>query len=145
MRILIADDELVSRSKLQKIMSSLGDCQAVDSGQAALDAFKEAWANWVPFDLITLDVMMPGMDGMETLWEIRSLEEEKKVAEKNRAKILMVTSQSERSVVITCVQAGCNDYLIKPFNLKMIKQKIEELNLKIPSKKGGGALGGIPV
>ncbi len=136
---------LVSRSKLQKIMSSLGIARLWTPGQAALDAFKEAWANWVPFDLITLDVMMPGMDGMETLWEIRSLEEEKKVAEKNRAKILMVTSQSERSVVITCVQAGCNDYLIKPFNLKMIKQKIEELNLKIPSKKGGGALGGIPV
>ena len=60
MRILIADDDLVSRAKLQKIMSTFGACTAVTSGYEAIDAFKSAWDAWVPFDLIALDVLMPG-------------------------------------------------------------------------------------
>ena len=43
MRILVVDDELVSRKKLQKIMDSFGECEAVDSGKAAIEAVEEAW------------------------------------------------------------------------------------------------------
>jgi DNA-binding response OmpR family regulator len=131
MKILIVDDEVVSRSKLQKIMSNFGHCEAVESGPAALDAFKNAWAHWTPFDLITLDVLMPGMDGMETLLEIRRMESENGVAEKNRAKVLMVTMQSSRSTVVTCIQGGCDDYIVKPLNLQLVSQKILELGFKI--------------
>nr|WP_320192353.1 response regulator [uncultured Desulfobacter sp.] len=129
MRILIADDEVVSRSKLQKIMSTFGDCVAVESGHDAVDAFKQAWAEWVPFDLVALDVLMPGMDGMDALLEIRRLEDTKGVVAKHRSKILMVTSQAQRDVVVTCLQAGCDEYIIKPFNLELVNQKISELML----------------
>lgn len=131
MRILVVDDEVVSRSKLQKIMSNFGHCTAVESGMAALKAFKDAWANWIPFDLMTLDVVMPGIDGMETLLAIRKMESEKDVAAKNRVKVLMISSQSERDTVITCIQAGCNDYIIKPFDLQLVRQKILELDFKL--------------
>ena len=60
MRILIAEDDVVSRTKLQKIMSTFGECVPVTSGHEAIDAFKSAWAAWTPFDLIALDVLMPG-------------------------------------------------------------------------------------
>ncbi len=127
MRILIADDELVSRSKLEKIMSTFGDCEVVESGSQAVDAFKKAWEEWTPFDLIALDILMPQMNGMDTILEIRRLEAVKRVANKHRAKILMVTSEAERDVVLTCVQAGCNEYIIKPFNLELVTKKLSDL------------------
>nr|WP_321398480.1 response regulator [uncultured Desulfobacter sp.] len=127
MRILIADDDVVSRAKLQKIMSTFGACVAVTSGHEAIDAFKNAWAAWIPFDLIALDVLMPGMDGMDALIEIRRLEETKGVAAKHHVKVLMVTSQADRDVVVTCLQAGCDEYIIKPFNLQLVTQKVSEL------------------
>ena len=130
MRILIADDEVVSRSKLQKIMSTFGNCVAVESGHEAVDAFKYAWAQWTPFDLIALDVLMPEMNGMDALLEIRRLENVKGVAAKHRTKVLMVTSQAHRDVVITCLQAGCDEYIIKPFNLEVVTKKISELILR---------------
>lgn len=127
MKILVVDDEMVSRCKPQKIMLNFGQCQAVESGAAALTAFKDAWAHWTPFDLMTLDVVMPGMDGMETLFEIRKMESQNGVATHNRVKVLMVSGQSKRDTVITCIQAGCDDYIIKPFDLQLVRQKILEL------------------
>ncbi len=127
MRILIADDELVSRSKLEKIMSTFGYCEAVASGAQAIEAFKKAWEEWTPFDLIALDILMPHMNGMDAVLEIRRLEAVKRVADKHRAKILMVTSEAERDVVLTCVQAGCDEYIIKPFNLKLVSRKMADL------------------
>ena len=127
---LVVDDEIVSRSKMMKIMSSLGDCVAVDSGRAALKAFREAWENWVPFDLITMDVNMPEMDGTQTLYEIRKMETDKGVSEKLKASILMVTARSDRDTIVTCVQAGCDGYITKPFDLNSIKKKLNEIGLK---------------
>lgn len=53
-RILVVDDQLVSRKKMQRIMVSLGECEEVESGSAAIAAFKKALENETPFDLITL-------------------------------------------------------------------------------------------
>ena len=67
MRILVVDDELVSREKMKRIMSSLGECDEVTSGQDALKAFMDASAEQKQYDLITLDISMPEMDGTEVL------------------------------------------------------------------------------
>ncbi len=67
MKTLIVDDERVSRAKMKKILESFGECEAVDSGKAAIDYFKRARENRAPFDQITLDIAMPDMDGTEVL------------------------------------------------------------------------------
>jgi len=77
MRVLVVDDELVSRKKMQKIMDAFGECIAVASGEAALKAFGEAIAKEEPFDLITLDISMPRMDGTEVLYEMRKIEKKR--------------------------------------------------------------------
>jgi two-component system chemotaxis response regulator CheY len=127
MKILVVDDESVSRRKMQQIMKSFGDCVAVASGAEAVAAFKEAWDRWAPFDVITLDVCMPDMDGTEVLFEIRRMEAAHDVFAQNRVKIIMVTAQSDKSTVVTSIQAGCDDYVIKPFDPDTVHKKVIRL------------------
>jgi two-component system chemotaxis response regulator CheY len=126
MKILVVDDELVSRMKMQKIMSGVGDCVAVANGDQALTRFKKALEAERPFDLVTLDVLMPEMDGTEVLSKIRQIEEQKQIPKEQRVKILMVTSQSDKNTVIICIQAECDDYIVKPFDREMIMEKLEK-------------------
>jgi two-component system chemotaxis response regulator CheY len=127
MKILVVDDELVSRKKMQIIMSSFGECVAVESGDAAIGAFEKAWENWAPFDLIALDISMPDMDGTEVLSEIREKEKNKNIPKERRVKVMMVTSHSDKDTIITCIQAGCDAYIAKPFDRETIMKKFEEL------------------
>ncbi|MBW1706754.1 MAG: HDOD domain-containing protein [Deltaproteobacteria bacterium] len=127
MKILVVDDELVSRKKMQRIMDTLGECEAADSGKTAITAFKKAVESRRLFDLITLDVNMPEMDGTEVLYEIREIEKENKVPKEKQVKILMVTSSSDKDTIITCIQAECDDYVVKPFDKKMLAEKIEKI------------------
>ena len=129
MRILIVDDELVSRKKIEKIMAKFGECLSVESGSEAIEAFRWAWIDWRPFDLICLDVSMPDTDGTEVLFEVRRMEDDHKVADKHRVKVLMITAHTDRDTIVTCVQAGCDGYLSKPLNLTAITDKLEELGL----------------
>jgi HD-like signal output (HDOD) protein/ActR/RegA family two-component response regulator len=131
MKILVVDDELVSRKKMQAIMEGIGDCEAVESGGDAVDAFKGAWEKWAPYDLITLDIVMPDMDGTKVLSLIRQIEEDRKIPREKRVKIFMVTSQSEKDTIIACVQTGCDDFIIKPFSRDTVTKKLENGGLKI--------------
>lgn len=129
MRCLVVDDEVVSRAKMQKILEQYGHCHAVESGQEAQMYFLESWAKWQPLDLITLDVKMPGMDGDEVLLALRELEAQKKVEDRHRVHILMVSSLNDKDTVVTCIQAGCDDYVMKPFNSMDIRDKLVKFGL----------------
>lgn len=116
MKILVVDDELVSRKKMGKIMESFGECVTVDSGRAALSDLGAALTKKEPFDLITLDVSMPEMDGVEVLSEIRRMEKERNIPKEMKAKVIMVTAQSDKSTILACIKAGCDNYVVKPFD-----------------------------
>ena len=131
MKTLVVDDELVSRKKMQKIMESLGECKAVETGSAAIAAFRKALESGMPFDLITLDIAMPEMDGTELLYTIREIEKEKKIPREKQIKILMVTSHSDKDTVITSIQAGCDDYIVKPFDREVIIKKLEKIGFRV--------------
>jgi two-component system chemotaxis response regulator CheY len=132
MKILVVDDESVSLKKMEFIMNSYGTCDRVDSGQAAIDAFVKAWEDWSPYDLITLDMFMEGMNGNEALAKIRDLEKQKNVPEEKQVQVIMVTSQADKDTIIDCVQAGCNDFISKPFDRQVVEGKIARL---FPHKK----------
>ena len=127
MKILVVDDELVSRKKMQKIMVNLGECEMVEGGRDAMTAFTKALEAGVPFDLITLDIAMPDMDGAEALFEIREIENQENIPREKQVKILMVTSHSDRDNIITCIQAGCDDYIVKPFDKETVIKKLEKM------------------
>ncbi|MFH1135411.1 MAG: HDOD domain-containing protein [Pseudomonadota bacterium] len=138
MKILVVDDETVSRIKLTAILESFGDCRAVGSGPEAIAEVRQALAGRTPFDLITMDIAMPGMDGTEALLEIRTLEQAAGRTGKTRTRVIMITAQSDRDSLITCVQAGCDDYIIKPFDPEMVVQRLKALKLTGMETKAEG-------
>lgn len=129
MKILVVDDELVSRNKMHRIMHDLGECKAVENGKQAVAAFAEALAQGRPFDLVTLDVVMPEMDGTAVLYAIRELEKRKGLTRKQGARVLMVTSHSDKDTVITSIQAGCDEYVVKPFEKTTVLEKLRKIGI----------------
>ncbi len=69
--------------------------------------------------LILMDIMMPGMDGREATRLIRSNRETEKIP------ILAITALYKESELNACVEAGCNDYIVKPFTSKKLQEKIQ--------------------
>ena len=130
MRILIIDDEMVSRTKLELIMEYFGDCKTLDHGNDALAVFHEAHQENNPFDLIMLDINLPGMDGIQLLCAIRNAEKELNVENSCQAKILMTSSYRDKERIVASVQCGCDDYIGKPFNLDLIRNKLDKLGIK---------------
>ncbi|MCG8687543.1 MAG: HDOD domain-containing protein [Desulfobacterales bacterium] len=127
MKILIVDDETISRKILVSKMKSLGTCVAVEDSKKALAELEVAQAKEAPFDVITLDVSMPGMDGKQMLKHIRRQEIQKKIPKKDRVKIIMVTAQMNMSTIKACIKLGCDGYLTKPVSRVQLLQKFGNL------------------
>jgi two-component system chemotaxis response regulator CheY len=127
MKILVVDDEFVSRRKMEQIMKNFGDCVAVATGAEAIAAFRDAWDRWAPFDLITLDVSMSDMDGTEVLYKIRQMEVAHDIVEQNRVKVMMATARSDKSTVATSIQAGCDAYILKPFDRDTVRETLAKV------------------
>jgi two-component system, chemotaxis family, chemotaxis protein CheY len=132
MRILIADDDFVSRNLLHAIILPYGKSDIAANGKEAVDAFEAAWHEKKPYDVIFLDVQMPEMDGQETLRQIRGREEEMALSEEKKTKVVMVTSARDAATVKGAYQAHCDAYLVKPVERNRV---LDELN-RIKSMTG---------
>ncbi|MGD8703180.1 MAG: response regulator [Desulfosarcina sp.] len=140
MKVLVVDDELVSRKKMKKIMQAYGACQAVDSGTAAIKAYTEALLANEHFGLITLDVSMSDMPGIQVLSTIRTVERSNDIPKEARVKVLMVTALADQATVLASIEAGCDDYLKKPFSLQTVTQKLNQMGVTAsPATYGGGS------
>ncbi len=118
MKVLVVDDSKAVRGIIKKILKNLGhEVYEADNGEKALELLDEH--NW--FDLILLDWNMPGMDGYEFLKIV------KKNPEWQNIKIMMVTSKNNQESVLEALNAGADEYLMKPFDQKMLLTKIEML------------------
>ncbi len=82
-----------------------------------------------PYDLICLDIMMPGLDGQEVLRQIRRLEEESGVAPAHRVKVIMTTALAGRANVMEAIEGGCDAYLIKPIQRLRLLEELRRLEL----------------
>ncbi|MGI6084219.1 MAG: response regulator [Acetivibrionales bacterium] len=130
MRILIAEDDLVSRKFLFKFMSQYGECDLVVDGLEALDAFLMAMKDNNPYDLICLDIMMPKVDGVKALKAIRDLETQKGVLPKKRVKVIMTTALAETQLVHNAFEIGCEAYAAKPLDIEKLADVLKKLGFK---------------
>lgn len=129
MKILIAEDDLVSRCFLSRFLGGYGECDLVVDGLETLDAFLMALKDGEPYDLICLDIMMPKVDGMVALKAIRNLEEKYGVAPKDRAKIIMTTALAEEQLIQASFDLGCEAYAAKPIETNNLIEVLRKLGL----------------
>jgi two-component system chemotaxis response regulator CheY len=121
-KILIAEDDLVSRNFLSKFLEKYGECDQVVDGLETIDAFLMALKDNDPYQLICLDIMMPKVDGVKTLRAVRELEKQYGITQDKRVKIIMTTALAEAQLVRTAFEYGCEAYAAKPIDtLKLIE------------------------
>lgn len=112
--VLIVDDEKSIQSALSKAIKLLGyDSSVADNGEEAVRlAYEE------PFDLIILDIKMDDMSGLEALEKIRAK------GKSSKSPVIMLTAYSHPEFVEEAVKHGANDYILKPFNLSLILDRV---------------------
>jgi two-component system chemotaxis response regulator CheY len=129
MRILIAEDDLISRKFLAKFLSQYGECDVTVDGLEALDAYLLALKEKQPYDLICLDIMMPKVDGVKALKTIRDIEKQNSVNQEKRAKVIMVTALAETQYVQHSFEIGCEAYAAKPIDTEKLVEVLRKLEL----------------
>ena len=115
-RILVVDDSSFLRNSLKKILEDHG-CEVVgmaENGLEAITKYKE-----LKPDLVTLDIIMPQMNGLEVLKLL-------KVVDPN-ACVVMVSSMSAQQSVTDCVQAGAKNYILKPYEADKVIAVIQKV------------------
>ena len=126
MRILIAEDDRLSRVFLKKFLSSYGTCDVAVDGMEALDAFMEAVKQKEPYDLLCLDIMMPRVDGLKVLKAIRVLEKQHNL---KHTCIMMMTALADVEYVDQALELGCDAYAVKPIDTEKVESVMRNLKL----------------
>ncbi|MCG8641102.1 MAG: HDOD domain-containing protein [Desulfobacterales bacterium] len=132
MKIMVVDDDAVSRKVLEKKLTGIAECTAVESGKKAVSLFGKTLRDKAPFDLIILDILMPDMDGIQTLSRLRKIEKKLEIKKDDRVKIIMITASMRKKDIKKCILLGCNAYIAKPFKTLKIYEEFERLGFSIP-------------
>jgi signal transduction histidine kinase len=121
-KILVVDDNRINRLTLSRNLEAEGHNVAlVEEGQQALELLRRQ-----PFDVVLLDIIMPGMDGYETLERIKADPELRDIP------VIVISAVEELDSAVRCIEMGAEDYLPKPFNPVLLKAR---LNASLQKKK----------
>ncbi|HWR03002.1 MAG TPA: response regulator [Humidesulfovibrio sp.] len=126
MRALVAEDEFLGRKVLSVFLNTLFEVDVVVNGREAVEAFKLAHEEGRPYDLLLMDIMMPEMDGLEALKQIRSMEQQH--PGRPRAKALMTTALDDPKTVIRSFHDGeASGYIVKPVRKDKLFDELKKL------------------
>lgn len=114
------------------LMAPLGETVTTNSGAGALAQFQMAMNNSAPFDLVTLDISMPDMDGRTVLRQMRRAESAGAV--EPPATIIMTTAKMNKSVILDAIDSGCSDYITKPVSQARLMKKLRALGFSPPDR-----------
>lgn len=116
LNIMVVDDSAITIKKLTKMVEELGHSvvQVARTGREAVEQYKA-----VNPDLVTMDITMPDMDGIEATRQILSYHKD--------ALIIMVTSHGQEEMVIDAIESGALGYVIKPVKKEKVKETIDRI------------------
>jgi two-component system chemotaxis response regulator CheY len=116
MKALVVDDDLMCRVVLQRILSQYGEVQTCVDGNEAVLAYRNAVERGESYDLICMDVVMPGMGGIEALTLIRREEELHPLLVHRHTKVIMTTASDDHDTISQAFLGLCDAYVIKPID-----------------------------
>lgn len=120
MNVLIVDDSRATRTMIKVMLRSLGaETLEAENGKEALDQLEAAGQ----LDLVVVDWNMPVMNGIEFVTAVRAQPEYADLL------LMMVTTETEIAQMQRALEAGANEYLMKPFTKEMMAEKLQLLGL----------------
>ena len=131
LRTLIVDDEALARSRLRTLLGDCGAPAALVSGEAADGAEALARLRAEPFDLVLLDIHMPGVDGVELARTLR--------ASAHSPAVVFVTAHAEHAV--TAFELDAVDYLTKPVRAERLQQALQKVERHLKERDADAAAG----
>src|SRR5690625_2158632 len=114
--VLITDDAAFMRMQLRDILTKLGH-KVVGEAENGRDATRK-YQELKP-ELVTMDITMPEMNGIEAVKEIKKINP--------AAKIIMCSAMGQQSMVVEAIQAGAKDFIVKPFTPERIKEAVNKV------------------
>ena len=116
-RVLLVDDEETIREVGKEVLQALGYCVSVArDGEEALGLYEKQYAR---FDVVLLDMAMPGMDGGEVYDSLKRINPQ--------VKVLLLSGYGVHGKARKVLEKGCNGFLQKPFGLSQLSQRIREI------------------
>ncbi len=131
MHILVVEDDFICRRLLCRFLEPFGECDVAINGQEALTAVEHALQVGPHYDLICLDIMMPEMDGHESLKRIRALEKGAGIHLGQGSRIVMTTSLEDHTSIRHAFASSADGYVVKPVEKKKLVRTLQELGLEI--------------
>jgi two-component system chemotaxis response regulator CheY len=132
LKTMIVDDEDVAAELLEIMLNRVGikEIRMAATGKEAIDIFADGLKDGSPYAMVFLDILMPEMDGLEVLKQLRSAEEEAGISAADRAVIIMTTALTTADTMIEALFDGdCNDYLVKPIGPVYLKEMLTKNGL----------------
>ena len=116
LNILIVDDSNVVRTIMRSVFEKLGHniVAEANNGKEAIELFFEHSP-----DLITMDIAMPGMNGVDAIEKIKKVNK--------KVKVIMITAHGQKDLVVDAIKKGASNYILKPITAEKIKGSIKKL------------------
>ncbi len=133
-KYLIVDDDPAGRRLLKHYLAPYGECHEAFDGPGAVQAFRRALEQGKPYDLICLDIMMPGADGHDVLRGIRQIEAEHGIFGSDATKVIMVTALNDPKHCIQAFGEGCESYITKPIRQHRLLAEVNTLLGALPER-----------
>ncbi len=120
-KLLIVEDEFLNRRLLVDYLRKYGPCRQAGNGQEALREVVEAYEGGRPFDMVFLDLVMPTMDGLQFLAEVRRLEGLRGVPTGSGIKIVVTSAMNDKKSIEAAETYDAVEYIVKPFRREAVE------------------------
>ncbi len=127
MKILIAEDDFIARKVLSNFLTKYGEIDVTENGQEALRLFTQQLKDGEGYDLICLDIMMPRLNGHETLEAMRRIETEQDNVSGKRTKIIMTTALDDSQTILKSFNNQCDGYITKPYSWDKLETEMQRV------------------
>jgi len=127
LKSLVAEDDATSRKLLCTFLARYGSCDIAVDGLEAINAVHTARQGHQAYDLVCMDLSMPGTDGQEAIREIRK--QEAAAGAQRPAKIIVTTIHTDMKDITTALLGRCNSYMVKPIDTAKLKKELKTLGL----------------
>jgi len=133
LNILIIEDARVNQEFLILALKPYAQCKAVLTGEAGLLEHKRSLEHGQPFDVVFLDINLPGINGLKTLELMRAAEDQYEVPDSRRARVIVTTVlDDDRTASRAFISGQAVSYMTKPFRARQIAEELRKLGLLEP-------------